>query len=122
MAQYALAGEFGFVIIKAALEFLKEQDANETEREYIRAHRDLLMTALNNERDLILAYFDHCFAERRVALEELFELMHKAVDRQNTDELQAALTGILGIIKDNPLGDLAEFRNNWENPGYSIDL
>ena len=122
MTQYALAGEFGLVIIKAALEFLKEQDANETEREYIRAHRDLLVTALNNERDLILAYFDHRFTERRVALEQFFELMHKAVDRQNTDELQAALTGILGIIKDNPLGDLAEFRNSWENPGYSIDL
>ena len=122
MVQYALAREFGFEIIKAALEFLREQDANETEREYIRAHRDLLVTALNNERDLILDYFDRRFMERRVTLEEFFELMHNAVERKNTEELQTALAGILGIIRDNPLGDLAEFRKNWQKPTYSIDL
>ena len=42
MAQYALAREFGFEIIKAALEFLREHDANETQREYIRAHRECI--------------------------------------------------------------------------------
>ncbi len=122
MVQYALARELGFEIIKAALEFLREQDANETEREYIRAHRELLVTALNNERDLILDYFDKRFTERRVALEQFFELMHKAVESKNTEELQVALAGVLGILKDNPLGDLSEFRMNWQNPNYSIDL
>ena len=122
MVQYAMASEFAFGIITKAFEYLKEHEAQETQREYIRAQRDALVTALNNERDLLLDYFDKRFAERRAALEEFFELMHTAVDSKNTDELQAALAGILGILRDNPLGDLAEFRKNWENPNYSIDL
>ena len=48
--------------------------------------------------------------------------MHKAVESKNTEELQVALAGVLGILKDNPLGDLSEFRMNWQNPNYSIDL
>ncbi len=122
MAQYAIASELAFGFIKAAQEYLREHDAEETRREYIRAHRNVLVTALNNERDLLLDYFDKRFAERRVALAEFFELMHKAVDNKNTDELQTALAGILGILKDNPLGELAEFRKNWKDPSYSIDL
>ena len=122
MTQYAMASEFAFVFITKALEFLREHEAEETQREYIRAQRDVLVTALNNERDLLLDYFDKRFAERRFALEEFFELMHKSVGSKNTDELQVALAGILGILRDNPLGDLAEFRKNWKNPNYSIDL
>ena len=122
MAQYAMTGEFAFAFITQTLEFLRVHEAEETQREYIRAQRDALATALNNERDLLLDYFDKRFAEHRAALDEFFELMRKAVGSKNTDELQTALAGILGVLKDNPLGDLAEFRKNWNNPNYSIDL
>ena len=118
----ATGGQAAFAVVSAAVEFFKVHEAEETQREYIRAQRDALVTALNNERDLLLGYFDKRFAERRSALEEFYTLLHHAVDSGNIDELQAALTGILGILKDNPLGDLAEFRKNWANPDYSIDL
>ena len=118
----AVGGQAAFEILSVAIEFMKIHQAEETQREYIRARRDALVTALNNERDLLLDYFDRRFNERRSALEEFFSLLHHAVDSGNIDELQAALTGILGILKDNPLGDLAEFRGNWSNPDYSIDL
>ena len=117
-----VGGEAAFVILQAAVEFFKVHEAEETQREYIRAQREALITALNNERDLLLDYFHRRFAERRSALEEFYNLLHHAVESGNIDELQAALAGILGILKDNPLGDLVEFRKNWANPDYSIDL
>ncbi len=122
MAQYALASELAFGVIKAAVQYLKEQQAEETQRAYVRAQRDVLVTALHNQRDLPMDYFDKRFAERRSSLEEFYRLLHLAVERRDTEQLQAALGGILGVLRENPLGDLVEFRKNWENPNYSIDL
>ncbi len=103
-------------------EYLKAHQAEKTQREYIRAKRDVLVTALNHERDCLLAYFEHRFAERRSALEEFYSLLHSAVESGDAAQLQASLTGILGIIKDNPLEDLATFRENWSNPNFVIEL
>ena len=108
------AGAFGkyaaLEIIQAAAEYLKAHEVEKTQREYIRAKRDVLATALNNERDCLLAYFANRFAERRSALEEFYALLHTAVENGDTTQLQASLAGILGIIQDNPLDDLVEFR------------
>ena len=115
--QYAAMG-----IIKLAVEYLKAHEAEESQREYIRAKRDVLVTALNNERDCLLAYFEHRFAERRSALEDLYNLLHTAVESGDSSQLQASLASILGIIKDNPLDDLVSFREKWHNPEFVIDL
>ena len=120
------AGAFGkyaaLEIIQAAAEYLKAHEVEKTQREYIRAKRDVLATALNNERDCLLAYFEHRFAERRSALEEFYALLHTSVENGDRIQLQASLAGILGIIKDNPLDDLAGFREKWSNPKFTIDL
>ena len=84
--------------------------------------RDVLITALNHERDALLAYFKLRFAERRSALNEFYDLLHKAVENENTEQMQVSLAGILGIIKDNPFSDLEEFRAQWGNPEFRIEL
>ena len=109
-------------IISAAVEYMRIHQEESTRRAYIRARRDALVTALNNERDVILAYFEHRFAERRSALDEFYALLRVSVDSGDTTRLQVALAGILGIIQDNPLGDLAEFREKWANPDFAIEL
>ena len=109
-------------IISAAVEYMKIHEQESTRREYIRARSDALVTALNNERDVILAYFEHRFAERRSALDEFYALLRASVESGDTARLQAALAGILGIIQNNPLGELAEFREKWANPNFAIDL
>ena len=57
----AIGGQAAFVIIKTAVEFFKIHEAEETQREYIRAKRNVLVTALNNERDFLLDYFEKRF-------------------------------------------------------------
>ena len=109
-------------VVYAAADFMKSHDAELTQREYIRAHRDVLVTALDHQRDCLLAYFEQRFAERRGALEQFYTLLRSAVEDDDTAKLQASLTGILGIIRDNPLSDLAEFRQAWDAPEYRISL
>ena len=109
-------------IISAAVEYMRIHESEQTRREYIRAQRDILVTALNNQQEFILAYFEHRFAERRSALEEFYALLRESVDGGDTARLQAALAGILGVIQENPLGDLEKFRENWADPNFTIEL
>ncbi len=113
-----LAGQ----LVDSAVDYLKHHDSEHTRREYVKAHRDALITALNNQRDCLLAYFEQRFAERREALQHFYDILHTAVDNKDTTELQVALLGILGIIQDNPLADLAEFRVQWNNPDFFLEL
>ena len=122
-AFYAKVGELAAIeIIRAAVEYMRIHESEQTRREYIWARRDALVTALDNERDCILAYFEHRFAERRSALEEFYALLRASVDSRDAAQLQAALAGILGVIQENPLGDLEKFRENWADPDFTIEL
>lgn len=118
----SMSAQAAMGIISAAVEYMKIHEAENTRREYIRARSDALVTALNNERDVILAYFEHRFAERRSALDEFYALLRASVESGDTAQLQVALAGILGIIQNNPLGELAEFREKWANPNFAIEL
>ena len=117
-----VGGQAAMGIIAAAVEYMRIHESEQTQREYIRAQRDVLVTALNNERDCILAYFERRFAERRSALEEFYALLRASVNDGDTAQLQAALAGILGVIQENPLGDLETFRENWADPDFTIEL
>ena len=117
-----VGGQAAMGIIAAAVEYMRIHEEERTRREYIWARRDTLVTALNNERDCILAYFEHRFAERRSALEEFYALLRASVNDGDAARLQAALAGILGVIQENPLGDLEKFRENWADPDFTIEL
>ena len=109
-------------LITEAIDYYKIRSEERTKREEIWAKRDVLVTALNNEKEVILTYFEHRFAERKMALEQFYRLLHRAVDSGNDNELQVALNGILGIIQENPLKDFAEFKKNMSNPDFVIEL
>ena len=109
-------------LITEAIAYYKIRSEERTKREEIWSKRDVLVTALNNEKEVILTYFEHRFAERKMALEQFYHLLHRATDSGNDNELQVALGGILGIIQENPLKDFAEFKKNMSNPDFVIEL
>ena len=58
--------------------YFRTLNEEETKRQVIATNRDVLITRINAERDAILAYFGHRFAERRAALCELFVVLGHA--------------------------------------------
>ena len=117
-----LSSADALTILKEAIAYYKTREVEQTKREEIWSKRDVLILALNNEKDVILTYFEHRFAERRAALMQFYNLLHKSVDSGNEIQLQTALTGILGLIQENPLSDFAEFRKNMANPDFKLEL
>lgn len=109
-------------ISNAGVEYLKTREAEKTNRELIQAKAQAFQAALQARREILLVYFEHRFAERREALAEFYRLLHIAVETGDTHQLDAAIGGILGIIKDNPLDDFDHFRETWENLDALIEL
>ena len=103
-------------------ECFRTMQEEETKRQAIMANRDVLIARLTAEKETILAYFSHRFAERRAALDEFFELLRYAVDSRDNHQLNVALAGILGIIQDNPLDDFETFKQQFHDPDYTIEI
>jgi hypothetical protein len=109
-------------IIREIAECYRVETQEETKREMIRAKKDVELKALNDEKKIILAYFEARFAERKQTLEVFFNLLHQASEENHKEKLHIALTGILGVINENPLQDMAEFRKAWSNRDFTFNL
>ena len=109
-------------VVAEAVKYLETIQEEKTKREYIWAKRDVLVTELNNEKEVVLSYFEHRFAERKGALEQFYSRLHRAVDTGNDQHLETALNGILGIIQENPLKDFAEFRKNMAKDDFVLEV
>ena len=108
--------------IEGIASYFRALEEEETKRQAIAANHDVLVARINAERDAILAYFGHRFAERHAALDEFFELLRHATANGDNNQLTAALTGILGIIQQNPLDDFETFKRNFQDPNYVVEI
>ena len=108
--------------ISGIADCFRKMQEEKTKRQDIIANQDVLIARITAEKEAILAYFGHRFAERRAALDEFFELLRCAVASGDNHQLTAALTGILGIIQDNPLDDFETFKRQFQDPKYIIEI
>jgi hypothetical protein len=97
-------------VVREYVSYLKTVSEQQTERERIVARRDVAVRLIESEREIILEYFAQRFAERKAALNGLFDVLHAAVQEKNEHAMDTALSGILGIVKDSPLKDFDTFR------------
>ncbi len=99
------------------------QDTEKTDLEVAKLHaqRDVLIAQINAEQQVLQSYIDQRFAERRGSLDDLFGLLHQAVDNNNNDQIHVMLAGILNIMQQNPLEELNVFIERWEQ-GHIIEI
>lgn len=90
-------------VLREYVSYRKTALEQQTERERIAAKRDVAVRLIDSERDLILAYFEQRCAERKETLDSLFDILHTALQEKNDPAMDAALSGILGVVKDSPL-------------------
>lgn len=109
-------------IIEKYIEYKKTIEQARTERELIQAKRDILVSEMRMRRELILDYFEKRFCERKMALNKFFSMLDEGVNSKDERLLHIALTGIVGIIRENPLGDFETFKRNMLQENYVIEL
>ncbi len=99
-----------FEVLVEYLSYRKTVEEQQTERERIAARRDIAVRLIESEREIILKYFAQRFAERKDALNGLFDVLHTAMQEKNEHAMDMALSGIVAIVKDSPLKDFETFR------------
>ena len=102
-------------VVREYVSFLKTASEQKTERARISAKRAVALRAIEAEKTVILAYFEHRFAERREALDGLFDVLQGAVTTKDNHAMDVALSGIVGILQDSPLKDFESFRRARDN-------
>jgi len=112
----------GLAVLTSAIDYLKTREEEKTKRAYIWAHRDTLVTAIKERRDLIEHYIDASFSERKEVLRQHYQVLHRSLDARNNDAIQGALTGILGILEKDPLENLHQFEKAFADPNFGIEL
>ncbi len=109
-------------VLRAGAQYLATLEEERTKREWIRTNHQDFLAAMKAEQETLLAYFEKRFAERRETLQEFYSVLHHAVETGNDHQLDTSIAGILGIIRENPLLDYAEFRRAFEDPDTVIEL
>ncbi|MBA4251988.1 MAG: hypothetical protein C0425_10020 [Chlorobiaceae bacterium] len=109
-------------VLHEYFEYQKTLDEQKTAREHINAKRDIAIKSIEAQKEILLDYFNKRFNERKDSLEKFFTLLDNSIKEKDDKQLDVALAGILGILKDNPLGDFQTFKENMLMPNYKIEL
>ena len=88
----------------------------------VEARYNAFLEALRIEQQTIIQYFEMRFTERAEALRNFFDLMESASEHGDNTQLEFAVQGIIGIIRENPLLGFEEFRKALGDPTKIIEL
>ena len=105
----------------ASLVIQEERDEREARLE-MEARYNAFVQALRTEQETMIAYFDRVFGERDNALQHFYDLMDEATAAGDNEQLETAVSGIVGIIRTNPLMGFEEFQKALADPRETIEL
>lgn len=107
--------------VREYISFKKCVEEQITERNKIEAERDKVIKAIEAEKEVIMAYFNMRFKERKETIDRLFGTLDKGIKSKNNEIIDKALGGIVVVIKDNPLKDFEHFRKQFKS-GDTIEI
>ena len=97
----------------ASLVIQEERDEREARLE-METRYNVFGQALRTEQETMIAYFDRVFGERDNALQHFYDLMDEATAAGDNEQLETAVSGIVGIIRTTPSWDSKSSRRSWQ--------
>lgn len=94
-------------LVEGAVEVAKFEEAQITVRTDISARRDIALAQIENQKNILLAYLDKSFDERKDNFEKLFSVVDHALEANNMEELGLGLQSIIKLAESSPFKDLA---------------
>lgn len=91
------------MLIQTHHEYKKIAAQEKTKREAIEAWKDVRLTELSHQKEILKTYLEETFKERREMIDGLFDALDKGMDSGNMDVINAAIGGIINLSKDSPL-------------------
>ncbi len=98
------------IILEVVTLVIQDQQDERKTRLELETKYSAFVEALRVEQETILNYFDRLFGERENALRQFYDVLDMASRRGDNEQLKAAVEGIIGIIRTNPLMGFDEFQ------------
>ena len=98
-----------FQCIQSAYAEYKQTVAIEkTKRQAISAWRDVEISKIQSQKEVLEFYLKESFKERAVQIEGLFSALDEGIDMGNMDIVGEAMASIVAIAKESPLAQAKE--------------
>jgi hypothetical protein len=91
-----------------------------TKREAIAAWRDVKLSELTNQRELLEQFMKETFKERATVIEGFFEKLDEAIESGNDNLLEKSIMGILTIAKHSALLQAKDLMDAMRNPDVKV--
>lgn len=91
-----------------------------TKREAIAAWRDVKLSELSNQREILEHFMKETFKERATVIEGFFEKMDQAIESGNDNLLEKSIMGILTIAKHSPLLQAKDLMEAMRSPDVKV--
>lgn len=103
-------------ILKAWADYKQTAEIEGTKREQIRAWRDVHVTTIEKNTEILKEFLHYSFSERRETIDRMFETLDKGIESGNSDVISGAMNSIISITKTSPLAGVRELLADFNNP------
>lgn len=107
----AAAAEVLNNLVSMAGEVSKFTEVQKTKRKEIEAQRDIYVTKINAQKEVMLTYLEKSFDERKENFRKLFEVVDHAIANNNMQQLAVSLESINQLAASSPFKDLASIES-----------
>ena len=107
-------------VVRDICRLAREMEEERTERAKIRAESQQVVRRIDAMRDVLVAYLDRSFDERRAVFERAFSSLDTALESGSHDDVAKVLDSIVHLAESSPfkaLRDLKATRNALADDG-----
>lgn len=110
--------------LKARERYLQHRESEITKRVEIQKYAEIEIADIREKAQLLRDYFSMSFSERRENFDRCFKMLDEGISSNNNQQIDAALSLIVTIIKESPIKQAAEVMQQMKNRSNSeiIDI
>ena len=112
-------------IVTSCTEYLKIQEQEKAKRQEITTREKITIAEIQAKRDLLINSLECSFDERAKNFNSLFQLVERAIDNEDNQQLSLALQGIITLAQSSPfdsLTDLSRVKAALDDPNHVWEL
>lgn len=111
------------MMVSAWSEYKKVAEAESTKRTEIAAWKEVNITKINAQKEILEQYLAETFKERATTIKEMFQRLDRGIDEGNPDLINATLGGIIEMARISPLKEATKLIAAINNPDVqSIEI
>lgn len=108
--------------VTAITDYLKVKESEQSKRVEIQARRDIAITAIQSQKEVLLSFIEKTYAERSFVIQHSLDMLDKAIERGDVNVVNSLLATIVNVIQINPLEQIKKVSDALSNQDSILRL